>query len=68
MLVDVKKLSALETRTNLENQNVIWEQEWCSINGFIVNPMYAAGVSEQLRVAEFLDVSCTPLSESDLLS
>lgn len=55
MLVDVKMLSALEMRTNLENQTVIWEQEWCSINGFIVNPMDAAVVLQQLRVAKFLD-------------
>lgn len=56
VLVDVKTLSVLETRTNLENQNVVWEQEWCSINGFIVSPIRTAVVSEQLRAAEFLGV------------
>lgn len=64
MLVDVNMLSALETRTNLENQNVIGEQEWCAKNGFIVSPM----VSGQLRAADFLDVCRIPLSESYLLS
>lgn len=56
VLVDVKMLSALETRTNLENQYVIWEQERCSIKGFIVSPMHAAVVSEQLRAVDFLDI------------
>jgi len=54
VLADVKKMSALETRTNLENQNMSGEQEWCSINGVIARPMTTAVVSGQLGAADFL--------------
>ena len=54
MLADVKKMSAPETRTNLENQNMSGEQEWCSINGVIARPMTTAVVSGQLGAADFL--------------
>jgi len=54
VLADVKKMSAPETRTNLENQNMSGEQEWCSINGVIARPMTTAVVSGQLGAADFL--------------